>query len=104
MPSSSPSTKRSAACDPWSRSPGAGQRRKKTAAAIHREVAREIDALLRVIFTARHKTGVIDLEAVEMALRAALQQAGAAGLSQLLRTGVPGGIARTLLLRRAGRL
>jgi len=56
---------------------------------IHREVAREIDALLRVIFTARHKTPVIDLEAVEMALRAALQQAGAAGLSQLLRQESP---------------
>jgi hypothetical protein len=28
-----------------------------------------------VIFTARRKTGAMDLEAVEMALRAALQQA-----------------------------
>jgi len=37
-----------------------------------------------VVFTARHKTGALDLEAVEMALRAALHQAGAAGLSQLL--------------------
>jgi Uncharacterised protein family (UPF0236) len=42
-----------------------------------------------VIFTARHKTGALDLEAVEMALRAALQQAGAAGLSQLLRQESP---------------
>ena len=45
--------------------------------------------MLRVIFTARHKTGALDLEAVEMALRAALQQAGAAGLSQLLRQESP---------------
>jgi hypothetical protein len=52
-------------------------------------VAREIDTLLRVIFTARRKTGALDLEAVEMALRAALQQAGAAGLSQLLRQESP---------------
>jgi hypothetical protein len=41
--------------------PGAGHREldgrgKKTAAAIHQEVTREIDALLRVIFTARRKT------------------------------------------------
>jgi hypothetical protein len=42
-----------------------------------------------VIFTARRKTGAMDLEAVEMALRAALQQAGAAGLSQLLRQESP---------------
>jgi hypothetical protein len=42
-----------------------------------------------VIFTARRKTGAIDLEAVEMALRAALQQAGAAGLRQLLRQECP---------------
>jgi hypothetical protein len=42
-----------------------------------------------VIFSARHKTGALDLEAVEMALRAALQQAGAAGLSQLLRQESP---------------
>ena len=74
--------------------PGAGGRGrecrgKNTAAAIHQEVARELDALLRVIFTARHKTGAMDLEAVEMALRAALQQAGAAGLSQLLRQEPP---------------
>src|SRR5260370_33768946 len=74
--------------------PGAGARGldgagKKTAAAIHQEVAREIDALLRVIFTARRKTDALDLEAVEMALRAALQQAGAAGLSQLLRQECP---------------
>ncbi len=42
-----------------------------------------------MIFTARRKTGALDLEAVEMALRAALQQAGAAGLSQLLRQESP---------------
>ena len=83
------STKRSAACDPWRRTPGAGRQRKKNGCCDHQEIAREIDALLRVIFTARRKTGAIDLEAVEMALRAALQQAGAAGLRQLLRQECP---------------
>ena len=42
-----------------------------------------------MIFIARHKTGALDLEAVKMALRAALQQAGVAGLSQLLRQESP---------------
>ena len=37
-----------------------------------------------MIFTERRKTGALDLEAVEMALRQALHQAGAAGLSKLL--------------------
>ncbi len=65
------------------------RRGKKTAAAIHQEVAREIDALLRVIFAERRKTGGLDLEAVEIALRTALHQAGAAGLSELLRQPSP---------------
>lgn len=60
---------------------------KKTAAAIHQEIAREIDTLLGLIFAERRKTAAVDLEAVEMALRAALHQAGAASLSQLLRPG-----------------
>lgn len=37
-----------------------------------------------MIFAERHKTGRLDLEAVEMALRTALHAAGAAGLSELL--------------------
>ena len=36
---------------------------KKTAEAIHQEVAREVDQLLRVIFSGRRKTGRLDLEA-----------------------------------------
>jgi len=40
--------------------------------------------LLRVIFQERRKTGHLDLEATEMAVRAALHRAGAAALSQLL--------------------
>ena len=40
--------------------------------------------MLSLIFAERNKTGGLDLEAVEMALRAAVHQAGAAALSQLL--------------------
>jgi hypothetical protein len=61
------------------------RRGKKTAAAIHQEVAREIDTLLPRIFAERRKTGELDVEAVELALRTALHAAGAAGLSELLR-------------------
>ena len=48
-------------------------------------MAREVDQLLRVVFQQRRKTGRLDLEATEMALRAALHRAGAAALSELLR-------------------
>ena len=51
--------------------------RKKTAETIRQEVARQIDQLLRVIFQERHKTGGLDLEATEMAMRSALHHAGA---------------------------
>jgi len=40
---------------------------------------------LRRIFAERGKTSRTDLEAVEMALRSTLHQAGAAALTQLLR-------------------
>ncbi|MBI3693541.1 MAG: ISKra4 family transposase [Acidobacteria bacterium] len=61
------------------------RRGKKTAAAIHQEVARGIDAWLPVIFAERRNTGRLDLEAVELALRTALHTGGAAGLGALLR-------------------
>jgi hypothetical protein len=57
---------------------------KKTAAAIHQEIAREVNCLLGRIFAERRKTGRLDLEAIEMAVRSAVHQAGAAALSQLL--------------------
>lgn len=57
---------------------------KKTAAAIHQEIAREVDTLLRVIFTDRRQRGSLDLEAVEVATRAAMHRAGAAALTQML--------------------
>jgi len=62
---------------------------KKTAAAIHQEVAREVNQLLHHVFAQRRKDGRTDLEAVETALRAALHQAGAAALTQLLQFGAP---------------
>jgi hypothetical protein len=62
---------------------------KKTAATIHDEVTREIDRLLPRIFAERRKTGELDMEAVELALRTALHTAGAAGLTELLHESGP---------------
>jgi len=49
-----------------------------------------------VVFQERRKTGRIDLEATEMAMRAALHRAGAAALSRLLQFPVPSDDQRTL--------
>src|SRR5260221_6329991 len=57
---------------------------KKTAVEIHRAIDHEIDSLLQRIFAERHRTGGWDLEAIEMAFRAAMHHAGASGLTQLL--------------------
>src|SRR5207237_7926663 len=62
---------------------------KKNAAAIHEEVAREVNRFLGLVFAQRHKDGRTDLEAVESALRAALHQAGAATLAELLKFEAP---------------
>jgi len=51
---------------------------------------------LRVIFHDRRNSGVLDLEAVEMAVRSALHRAGAAALTQLLRFPVPAEDQRTV--------
>lgn len=45
---------------------------------------------MRLVFQEQRKTGGIDLEAVEMAMRAAMHRAGACALSQLLRGDPPG--------------
>src|SRR5882672_12884432 len=63
---------------------------KKTVAAIEQEITREVSRLLRVILLDHHKSGRLDLEAVEMAMRMSLHQAGAAALSQLLQCDPPG--------------
>lgn len=52
-------------------------------------MAREVDQLLRVIFAGRHKTGPLDLEAIEMAVRSAMHHAGAAALTELLQFPAP---------------
>jgi hypothetical protein len=44
---------------------------------------------VRAIFTGRRKTGRLDLEAVEMAVRSAMHRAGAAALNELLQFPVP---------------
>jgi hypothetical protein len=51
---------------------------------------------LWVVFEDRRKTGRLDLEATEMALRSALHRAGAAALSQLLEFPAPSEEGRTL--------
>jgi hypothetical protein len=57
---------------------------KKTTEAIQQEVSREVERLLALLFHERRQQGRLDLEAVEMAIRSALHQAGAAALSELL--------------------
>ena len=52
-------------------------------------MAREVDQLLRVIFKERQQTGRLDLEAIEMAMRSVLHQAGAAALTELLQFPAP---------------
>ena len=44
---------------------------------------------MRVLFTGRHKTGRVDLEATEMAVRSAMHQAGATVLTHLLHFASP---------------
>ena len=72
------------------------RRRKKKAEAIRHEVTREVDQLLHVIFSARRKTGRLDLEAIEMAVRSAMHQAGAAALTNLLQFPAPAPDQRTI--------
>jgi hypothetical protein len=52
-------------------------------------VAREVSQLLRIIFHDHRKSGRLDLEATEMAVRSAMHQAGARALTQLLQWEAP---------------
>jgi hypothetical protein len=52
--------------------------------------------MARVIFAAHRKTGLLDLEAMEMAVRSAMHHAGATMLSKLLQFPVPSDDQRTL--------
>ena len=49
-----------------------------------------------MIFNGRHKTGHLDLEAIEMAVRSAMHQAGAAALAELLQFPAPADDQRNL--------
>ena len=69
--------------------------REKKIEAIRHEITREVEEFLRVVFEDRGKTGRLDLEATEMALRSALYRAGAAALSQLLEFPAPNEEGRT---------
>ncbi len=62
-------------------------------------MAREVNQLLCRVFAQRHKNGRTDLEAVESALRAALHQAGAAALTELLQFEAPAADQRQLSCR-----
>src|SRR6516162_5079544 len=63
---------------------------KKTAILIQQEITRELEHLLQLIFSERGRTGRLDLEAIEMAMRSAMHQAGAAALTELLKFDPPG--------------
>jgi hypothetical protein len=52
--------------------------------------------VLRVIFSERRRTGGLDLEAIEMAVRSAMHQAGAAALTELLQFEAPAAEQRSL--------
>jgi len=60
-------------------------------------VAREVNQFLNRVFAQRRKDGRTDMEAVESALRAALHQAGAAALNELLQFAAPAADQRQLL-------
>lgn len=51
---------------------------------------------MRVIFQDRRKTGRLDLEAIEMAVRSAMHRAGAAAITELLHFAAPTGHQRTV--------
>lgn len=51
---------------------------------------------MRVVFNGRRRTGFLDLEAIEMAVRSAMHQAGAAALTELLRFAAPEEDQRTI--------
>ena len=52
-------------------------------------MAREVDRFLCIVFSGRRKSGHLDLEAVETAVRAAMPRAGSAALTELLQFAAP---------------
>lgn len=59
-------------------------------------MTREVGQIVRVIFQGRRKTGSLDLEAIEWAVRTAMHRAGAAVLTELLRFPAPADSEREL--------
>src|SRR5947199_9300896 len=88
------SMNRSASCGQWSKP--RRRPRKKKSETIQKEISHEVEQLRRVIFSDRRKTGHFDLEAIEMAVRSAMHQAGAAALTELLRFAAPAADQRTI--------
>ena len=60
---------------------------------------REVDQLLQIVFQGRRKTGRLDLEAAEMAVRSAMHRAGAAVLTELLDFPAPAKAQHTVACR-----
>ncbi len=69
---------------------------KTTAASVHEEIARELDQWLRLLFSSKRKAAHVDLEAVEMLVRAGMHRAGAAGLTAMLQIPAPAVEQRTV--------
>jgi hypothetical protein len=67
----------------------AGVPGKKTAAAACEKASSQLGQQLQRIFADRHKTGQLDLEAAEMAIRSTVHQTGADAITQLLRLSPP---------------
>ena len=88
---------------------------KKTAEAVRQEVALEVDQILRIVFQDRRKSGRLDLEAIEMAVRSAMRSrrrrdvdrftevrgAGGGAAGGPLRLWSPGSLSRTPFQARA---
>lgn len=64
--------------------PAEDHQKKKTSAATHQQVTREVERLWHALFTGCRKIGHHDWEAMEMTVRSAMHQAGAAALTELL--------------------
>jgi hypothetical protein len=56
---------------------------KKTAEAIQQEVTQEVGRIVQIVFGDWHKTGTIDLEAVELLVRDSMHHAGAMAMQRL---------------------
>src|SRR6266851_8956463 len=69
---------------------------KKTTAAACEKASSELEHQFQRIFAERHRTGQMDLEAVEMAIRSTVHQTGADAVTELLRFDPPDSDHRSL--------